>query len=64
MDDPSARSTRTDDTVHASYAYIDALGTNQHVVTFTKRVTRGARWPASLPQTSSSASSGLNSTRS
>jgi hypothetical protein len=29
-----------DDKVHASYAYIDALGTNQHVVTFTKRVTR------------------------
>lgn len=29
-----------DDTVHASYAYIDALGTNQHVITFTKRVTR------------------------
>ncbi|MFH5879349.1 hypothetical protein [Arthrobacter sp. NA-172] len=29
-----------DDTVHASYAYIDALGTNQHVVTFTKCVTR------------------------
>ena len=29
-----------DDTVHASYAYIDALGTNQHVITFSKRVTR------------------------
>ena len=29
-----------DDTVHASYAYIDALGTNEHVITFTKRVTR------------------------
>jgi hypothetical protein len=31
------------DTVHASYAYIDALGTNQHVITFTKRVTRADR---------------------
>ena len=33
----------TDDKVHASYAYIDALGTNQHVVTFTKRVTRAGK---------------------
>jgi DNA-binding FadR family transcriptional regulator len=32
-----------DDKVHASYAYIDALGTNQHVVTFTKRVTRAGK---------------------
>lgn len=32
-----------DDKVHAGYAYIDALGTNQHVVTFIKRVTRAGR---------------------
>ena len=32
-----------DDTVHASYAYIDALGTNQHVITFTKRVTKAGK---------------------
>jgi len=32
-----------DDTVHASYAYIDALGTNQHVITFTKRVNRAGK---------------------
>lgn len=32
-----------DDKVHASYAYIDALGTNQHVVTFTKHVTRAGK---------------------
>jgi DNA-binding FadR family transcriptional regulator len=32
-----------DDKVHATYAYIDALGTNQHVVTFTKRVTRAGK---------------------
>ena len=29
-----------DDGIHASNAYIDALGTNEHVVTFTKRVMR------------------------
>ncbi|MFJ4210846.1 GntR family transcriptional regulator [Paenarthrobacter sp. NPDC089675] len=29
--------------VHTSYAYIDALGTNEHVITFTKRVTRAGK---------------------
>jgi DNA-binding FadR family transcriptional regulator len=32
-----------DDEVHASYAYVDALGANEYVVTFTKRVTRDGR---------------------
>ncbi|MFJ4170764.1 GntR family transcriptional regulator [Paenarthrobacter sp. NPDC089714] len=32
-----------DDKVHTSYAYIDALGTNEHVITFTKRVTRAGK---------------------
>ncbi|MGY2747357.1 GntR family transcriptional regulator [Arthrobacter sp. UYCu723] len=32
-----------DDKVHASYAYVDALGSNEHLVTFTKRVMRDGR---------------------
>ncbi|WP_211881595.1 FCD domain-containing protein [Pseudarthrobacter albicanus] len=32
-----------DDKIQASYAYVDALGSNEHVVTFTKRVTREGR---------------------
>ncbi len=32
-----------DDTIHTTYAYIDALGTNEHVVTFAKRVARAGR---------------------
>lgn len=32
-----------DDEVHASYAYVDALGSNEHVVSFTKRVMRDGR---------------------
>ncbi|MET3175717.1 UNVERIFIED_ORG: DNA-binding FadR family transcriptional regulator [Arthrobacter sp. UYCu721] len=32
-----------DNKVHASYAYVDALGSNEHLVTFTKRVMRDGR---------------------
>lgn len=32
-----------DDEVHATYAYVDALGANEHLVSFTKRVTRDGR---------------------
>ncbi|BCW48040.1 hypothetical protein StoSoilB13_03820 [Arthrobacter sp. StoSoilB13] len=51
-----------DDKVHATYAYIDALGANQHVVTSANVSPERAQWQASLPQTSSSASSRPNST--
>lgn len=33
----------TDDNVHASYAYIDALGSNEHLVTFSKKIIRNGR---------------------
>ena len=33
----------SDDTVHASHAYVDAFGANEYLVTFTKRVTREGR---------------------
>ena len=32
-----------DDEVHATYAYVDAFGANEHLVSFSKRVTRGGR---------------------
>lgn len=32
-----------DDEVHATYAYVDALGANEHLVSFTKRVTKDGR---------------------
>ncbi|XAS74407.1 GntR family transcriptional regulator [Micrococcaceae bacterium Sec5.1] len=32
-----------DDEVHATYAYVDAFGANEHLVSFTKRVTRDGR---------------------
>ncbi|MGO4250583.1 GntR family transcriptional regulator [Paenarthrobacter sp. RAF54_2] len=33
----------TDDNVHATYAYVDAFGANEHLVSFSKRVTRDGR---------------------
>ncbi|MGO4859742.1 GntR family transcriptional regulator [Arthrobacter sp. 2MCAF14] len=32
-----------DDKVHATYAYVDAFGANEHLVSFSKRVTRDGR---------------------
>ena len=32
-----------DNTVHASYAYVDTLGSNEHLITFAKRVARDGR---------------------
>jgi len=33
----------TDDKIHATYAYVDAFGANEHLVSFSKRVTRDGR---------------------